>query len=339
MAPLALKNLPLKDEWFHGAVSLERKPEGIKPWRIPYADYELFPPDGIGTKAEICAGVRLRFNTDSSVICVGFTPLADEATLDCLCDGLLQVRLKLSRGSMEARFQGLQRGPKIVEVYLPQNVGMTITHLSVEADAFCLTEPDLRPKWVAYGSSITQCVAAEGPSSTWPAIAARECGFQLTCLGFSGNCHLEPSVGRMIADLPADFISLCVGINVYGAASLSPRTFKPALIGLISTIRDQHPDTPLLIISPVYGTDRETHENSLDFTLTAMREEIRDTVGMFRRRGDGRIYYGHGLDWFGESDKEHLPDGLHPDGEGYRTMGERFKGRMLSVLDQSVNRE
>ncbi|WP_232729845.1 SGNH/GDSL hydrolase family protein [Paenibacillus phocaensis] len=339
MGPLQLKDLPLNDEWFHGAVSLERNSEGIKPWRIPYADYELFPPDGIGTKAEICAGVRLRFNTDSSVICLGFTPLEDDATLDCLCEGRLQVRLKLSRGAVEARFQGIPRGPQIVEVYLPQNVGMTITRLSVEADAACLAAPDLRPKWVAYGSSITQCVAAEGPSSTWPAIAARECGFQITNLGFSGNCHLEPSVGRMIAGLPADLISLCVGINVYGAASLSPRTFKPALIGLIAAIRDRHPDTPLLVISPIYATDRETNENPLGFTLTAMREEIRETVKMFRRRGDKRIYYGHGLDWFGESDKEHLSDGLHPDGEGYRLMGERFKGRMLSLLEPRENRE
>ncbi|MNM90887.1 hypothetical protein D3C76_46240 [compost metagenome] len=337
MSPLTLHDLPLEEYWFHGAVTLERQPEGIKPWRIPYEDYELFPPDGIGMKAEICAGVRIRFNTDSSVIGVGFTPLAEEATLDCLCDGELQARLKLPPGATEARFQGLKRERKIVEIYLPQNVGMTVTRLSVEVDAVCEHAADLRPKWVAYGSSITQCVAAEGPSSTWPVIAARECDFQLTCLGFSGNCHLEPRVGRMIANLPADFISLCVGINVYGAASLSPRSFKPALIGLIEFIRDQHPDTPLLVISPIYAADRETNENALGFTLTAMREEIRETVGLFQRRGDSRIYYGHGLNWFGASDQEWLSDGLHPNAEGYQLMGERFKERMLSVLDPSIS--
>lgn len=337
MSPMTFQDLPLEEYWFHGAVSLERQPEGIKPWRIPYADYEMYPPDGIGTKAEICAGVRIRLNTDSSGIGAGFTPLAEEATLDCLCDGQLQARLKLAQGTTEANFLGLHRGRKTVEIYLPQNVGMTVTRLSVEADAVCESAPDLRPKWVAYGSSITQCVAADGPSSTWPVIAARECGFHLTCLGFSGNCHLEPRVGRMIADLPADFISLCVGINVYGAASLSPRTFKPALIGLIDSIRVQHPDTPLLVISPIYATDRETNENSLGFTLTTMREEIRETVSLFRRRGDCRIYYGHGLDWFGESDQERLSDGLHPDAEGYRLMGERFKERMLGLLDQRIS--
>ncbi|MGG6310202.1 SGNH/GDSL hydrolase family protein [Paenibacillus macerans] len=328
-----LTEIPLDEAWFHGAVSLERKPEGIKPWRIPYADYELFPPDGIGTKGEICAGIRLRVNTDSSAICVRFAPLTEEATLDCLCNGRLHAAITLSAGATEAVFQGLAGSRKLVEIYLPQNAGMTVAGISVEEAAVCIPEPDLRPKWVAYGSSITQCVAAEGPSSTWPAIAARECGFHLTCLGFSGNCHLEPRVARMIADLPADFISLCVGINVYGAASLSPRTFQPALIGMIDTIRDQHPDTPLLVISPIYATDRETNENPLGFTLMAMREEIRQTVELFRRRGDGRIYYGNGLDWFGEADKERLSDGLHPDAEGYRLLGERFKKRMLSIFN------
>ncbi|MDU4697527.1 MAG: SGNH/GDSL hydrolase family protein [Paenibacillus sp.] len=336
MDPLTITDLPLDEKWFHGAVSLQRRPEGIKPWRIPYEDYELFPPDGIGTKAEICAGVRIRLNTNSSVLGVGFTPLSEEATLDCRCDGQLQARLKLAQGATEAHFLGLPQGGKTVEIYLPQNVGMTITRIGVEADALWEPAPDLRPRWVAYGSSITQCVAADGPSSTWPAIAARECDFQLTCLGFSGNCHLEPRVGRMIAGLSADFISLCVGINVYGAASLSPRTFKPAIIGLIDSIRDQHPDTPLLVISPIYATDRETNENGLGFTLTAMREEIRETVEVFRRRGDSRIYHGHGLDWFGEADKARLSDGLHPDAEGYKLMGERFKERMLGIIEQNI---
>lgn len=76
-----MKSLPLTDECFHGAVSLEHREEVIKPWRIPYRDYELYPPDGIDGKAEICSGIRLRLATGSRTLALSFSPLAEVAAL------------------------------------------------------------------------------------------------------------------------------------------------------------------------------------------------------------------------------------------------------------------
>ncbi|MCY9670461.1 hypothetical protein M5X11_37140 [Paenibacillus alginolyticus] len=174
--------------------------------------------------------------------------------------------------------------------------------------------PASQPRWVTYGSSITQCVGAHSPSRTWPAL---------------GNYHLESMVARLIRDLPSDFISLCVGINVYGAASLSPRTFKPALIGMLETIRDKHEHTPLLVISPIYATHRETNENALGFTLPMMREDVRQTVEMLKARGDHHIYYLDGLELFSENDASHLPEHLHPDADGYEIIAARFMEKII----------
>ncbi|WP_438495795.1 hypothetical protein [Paenibacillus sp. IHBB 3054] len=135
--------------------------------------------------------------------------------------------------------------------------------------------------------------------------------------------------GRLIASLPADLITLCVGVNVYGAATLSPRVFAPALIGMLLSIRERHPLTQLFVISPIYGSERETEPNKLGFTLLMMREEIARTVEVFRARGDSRMHYRDGLSWFGESDSVRLPDGLHPDAEGYELLGARFAERIL----------
>lgn len=327
-----MKKLPITDDLFAGAVSLEHREGGIKPWRIPYRDFELYPPNGIEGKAAICAGVRLRLRTDSSLVAVVFAPLEEAAHIDCLQNGSLHAAVELRQGDTEAFFAGLPGGMKDLEIYLPQNVGVTVTGILLEEAAAWTVFPDSRPKWVTYGSSITQCVAARSPSRTWPAIAANELGYNLTCLGFSGNCHLEPMVARLIRDLPADFISLCVGINVYGAATLSPRTFKPALIGMLETIREKHSSTPLLVISPIFAPDRETNENKLGLTLTAMREDIQQTVRLFQERGDAHLYYFDGLDWFGAADAQYLPDGLHPEATGYEIMGARFTEQVKRLV-------
>ncbi len=325
-----MKSLLLTEDWFFGAVSLEHTEVGIKPWRIPYQDYGLFPPGGIEGKAAICAGIRLRLRSDSEIIALSFTPLEDAARIDCVVGEQL-YSVDLVQGMTEAVFRDLPAGMKEITVYLPQNIGMTITRLQISAHAEAAYLPDLRPKWVTYGSSITQCVAASSPSRTWPAIAAEAGGYNLTCLGYSGNCHLEPMVARLIRDLPADVITLCVGINVYGAATLSPRVFKAALIGMLETIRDKHTSTPIVVISPIYGTERETVENVLGFTLPMMREDISQTVELLQQRGDHHIFYRNGLDWFDDLDQNQLSDGLHPDAAGYELLGSRFMERIMVV--------
>ncbi|NQX49662.1 GDSL family lipase [Paenibacillus tritici] len=327
-----MKSLPLTDEWFHGAVSLEHRGEGIKPWRIPYRDYELYPPDGIGGKAEICSGIRLRLATGSKALALSFSPLAEAAALDCLSGGVLHQTLRLAAGGTEALFTGLPPGRKELDIYLPQNTGMTLSGLQIEAEAAAEPLPDQRPRWITYGSSITQCVAASSPSRTWPVIAAGKCGYHLTNLGFSGNCLMEPMAGRLIRDLPAELITLCVGVNIYGAAASSPRMFKPLLIGMLETIREKHKETPLAVISPIYGTERETEENKLGFTLPLMRRQIAETVKLLHQRGDRHLHYLDGLEWFGPEDGHLLTDGLHPGAEGYELLGSRFGGRLKAAL-------
>jgi hypothetical protein len=77
----------------------------------------------------------------------------------------------------------------------------------------------------------------------------RRRGLHLTSLGFGGQCHLDAMMGRVIADLPADYITLKLGINTIGG-SHSARTYPAAIVGLVQIIRDKHPDTPMALVSP-----------------------------------------------------------------------------------------
>ena len=128
----------------------------------------------------------------------------------------------------------------------------------------------------------------------------------------------------MIRDLPADFISMKVGINIYGSSSLSIRTFRSSVIGFIEILREKHIDTPLAVISPIYSPDREVVLNSGELSLQIMRNEIQEAVSKIQSYGDTNIHYIDGLSIFGEQYAHMLPDGLHPNAEGYKVMAENF---------------
>ncbi|WP_240420791.1 SGNH/GDSL hydrolase family protein [Paenibacillus periandrae] len=217
---------------------------------------------------------------------------------------------------------------KRVEIYFSQKAAVIVKALQIDDGASAAPLQNNQPRWVTYGSSITQCSAAESPAQTWPAIVARNKGWDLTCMGFGGQCHLEPMVARVIRDLPADVISMCLGINVMGRNSLNIRTFRSAIIGMVSIIREKHVNTPLFLISPIYCPHRETDENLVGMNLITMREEIQEAVNILISYGDSNLIYVDGLDIFGEAFADKLPDHLHPNAEGYKIMADHIRGKL-----------
>jgi hypothetical protein len=64
-------------------------------------------------------------------------------------------------------------------------------------------------------------------------------------------------------------ISLKVGVNIAGGASLSYRTSGPALHGFLDTVRDGHERTPILVISPIICPVLEDRSGRSSSTRTA----------------------------------------------------------------------
>lgn len=326
-----------------GAVGLRHGKGYVRPWRLPPDDIELHHPM-LAFMASMPAGVRLRFGTDASVISLDVDHVRIEPPLpdsprpryDLTIDGELVATRAAVEDQTTVVFEDVPAGDKVVEVWLPMTPGVRLRGLAVDDGAEVRPAPDDRRRWVTYGSSITHCGEAHSPARTWPATAARALDVHLTCLGFAGMCHLDPLVARVIADLPADRITLKLGINVHNMASLKERTFAPAVHGFLATIRDRHPETPITVISPILSPEREDSADSLvvmptetftlrgDLTLRQMREILESVVDVRRRRGDLALDYLDGRELFGEADLDHLPDGLHPDGDGYELIGNRF---------------
>ena len=318
---------------WQGAISFNDTAHWRMPWRIPYEQLTLFPPDALRERAAMPAGVRISCHTDSEFIAGQIEPCVateeDSISIDLYCDGEFCGSVPLE-GQRGFSFDGLPSGEKLLELWLPQHTEFRLRGLEVSDGASVRPYEDTRPKWVTYGSSITHCRAAASPSFTWPAIAAREHGLNLTCLGYGGNCHLEPMVARMIRELPADFLSMKVGINIYGSESLSPRTFQSAIIGFVNIVREKRPDTPFVVISSIFSPGREMTANAVGFTLADMRQETAEAVQAMKDRGDANLHYINGLELFGPDLAHMLPDDLHPDAEGYKIMGRNFVDKVAS---------
>ena len=105
--------------------------------------------------------------------------------------------------------------------------------------------------WLHHGSSISHGSNAESPSTTWPALAASAGGVELVNLGFGGSALLDPFTARTMRDTPADLISVKIGINLVNTDLMRLRAFAPAVHGFLDTIREGHPTTPLLVVSPL----------------------------------------------------------------------------------------
>lgn len=306
---------------WQGEISLEQTPAYTMPWRLPITDLPLFAPTLV-ERAAMPAGVRVAFRSDSQRLTGHILPPVEATQVDICCDGQLVATIPLTDVD---RFQAdLPTGEKLVELWLPQYGAFRLTGLELDDGASLMPYMDPRPRWITYGSSITHCRTAQSPIYTWPAIVARERDYNLTCLGYGGNCHLDPLVACMIRDHPADLISMCVGINIYGGSSLGERTFRWNLLAFARIIREKHPQTPMIIMSPIYSPPRENTPNDVGLTLARMRFEVQEAVRLLQAQGDERVYYVNGLDIFGADLAHLLPDDLHPNADGYKAMGRNF---------------
>jgi hypothetical protein len=371
-----LISTPLTAEIVRGALELEQTPRGVLPHRLPawareYADGQLAMAEAQPS------GVRLAFRSRATYIrvetvptkqvYVGAPPRPDgvyelvvdgRATAQATATGGDLLTIDLATGTADVlpgapavlEFGGLSDDDKEVEVWLPWNERTELVALWTDAPV----EPPPhrgRPRWVHHGSSISHGSNAGGPTSTWPALAASLGGVDLVNLGFGGSALLDPFVARVIRDTSADLISLKLGINVVNTDLMRLRAFVPAFHGFLDTIREGHPHTPLLVVSPIAcpihedtpgpsemdaaslatgqlrfraaGDPAEAATGKL--TLQVIREELERIVKL-RAADDPQLGYLDGLELYGASDTAEwpLPDNLHPDATTQRRIGERF---------------
>ena len=350
---------------FAGAAAIDTT-EGVRPLRMPL-DQVRRSPEGLALMAEFTSGVRLRIVTaaDRLRLTAVFTryvmahldsPTSRAEVLaeigGVIVDGgvadptALVFERKdgpLERGpGVESTLEldlGPTTGPREVVLWLPTDAGVRILSLEATASVSAAPAPAL-PRWVHHGSSISHGGDAADARSTWPAQAARALGLNGTNLGFGGNAMIDPPTARTIARLDADLVTLSFGINIVTGDAMRHRVFVPALHGFLDTVRDAHPDVPIVVISAIScpgfedlpgprrideqgrltGTPRPGDAGAL--SLSDTREAISEVLAA--RTDDPLLFAMDGRELLGPDDVHHLYDGLHPDPAGYDLMARRF---------------
>lgn len=336
---------------WEGAISLERGDGYVKPWRIPFEQRLLFGKTAVDdmmlSRAGMPAGVRLAFRSDTTSIEGSIAAIVPNefnvaetfaAKLDVACDGELFSTFDLAAGT-SFRIGGLPQRPKLVELWLPEYREFRLRTLRFDAGATIEPHRDTRRRWLVYGSSYTQSRGAASPWFAWPAVAARVHDLHHMNLAYGGQCHLDAMVARLLGSYPADLLSMEVGVNIHGGATLDARAMRAALIGFVSILRERHPDTPLAIMSALYAWERETQRNAVKLTLADTRLIVEEAVEALRANGDRAVHYFNGLDFLGEPEKSLIEDHVHPNAEGYKVLGAKFAEKVIAALLPSGGKE
>lgn len=368
---------PISRNFIHGAVEVEQTPAGLLPHRLPGWARAEHDDAQLAMAESQPSGVRLVFETRATALELlavatkrvysGMPPRPD-GVYELLVDGRLFHRATIHAGSLmkidpssgsttfhpgtaqPMFFNGLPAGLKRIEIWLPHDEMSELVALYSDA-ALVPIAASVKRRWVHHGSSISQGSNTAHPTGTWPAVAATRAGVNLLNLGFGGSALLDPLVARTIRDLPADLISIKIGINLVNRDLLRLRTLGPAVHGFLDTIRDGHSNVPLVVVSPIFcpihenvpgptmfdttalmegrvqfqaaGGADEVRQGKL--TLSVIREQLRAIVEE-RKQRDPHLHYVDGCALYGPGDQLRLPlpDNLHPDEATHRLIGERF---------------
>jgi hypothetical protein len=371
-----LISTPITMALVRGVAELEPTDAGLQPHRLPAWARAQCPDPQLAEAESKPSGVRLALRTRATVLeldslrtvlsYVGLAPRPD-GVYDLLIDGVhagsasvsggVVIRIDLAAGTSQVqpgapgtiRFAGLPERDKDVEIWLPHN---EITRLvALRSDAPLEPVPDRgRRVWLHHGSSISHGSNAASGSTIWPALVAVGAGVELINLGMGGSALIDPFTARTMRDTPADLISVKLGINVVNADLMRLRAFGPAVHGFLDTIREGHPDTPLLVVSPIHcpihegtpgpaamdistgsplfhATGDPAEVKSGKLTLNVIRAELARIVAQ-RAASDPNLHYLDGRKLYGPADFDELPlpDHLHPDAATHRRIGERFAG-------------
>ncbi|MEU6891369.1 GDSL-type esterase/lipase family protein [Streptomyces sp. NPDC046557] len=368
---------PVGPHVLRGTLELERTAHGLLPHRLPARARRQCPDPYLAMVESQPSGVRLAFRTRATAVELDVlptkvvyrnAPTTPDGLYELVVDGLVTARAVAVGGNVRTvdmttgaavtepgpvatvRFAGLADGEKDIEIWLPQAEVTELVALRTDAPVTAAADRDRRV-WLHHGSSISHGSRDSGPTGTWPAVAARAGGVELINLGFGGNALLDPFTARAMRDVPADLISVKIGINLVNTDLMRLRAFGPAVHGFLDTLREGHPSAPLLVVSPILCPIQEDTPGPLapefedgrlrfratgdpaeraagKLTLAVIREELA-RITASRAAEDPHLYYLDGRELYGEPDLagSPLPDGLHPDAAGHRRIGERFAER------------
>lgn len=294
--------------------------------RVPYP--RALPRDRIRLPgdtwlvAQVPVGVRVEVSGDARAVDIAYETATDElgyrgdgagVTFSAWSGGVRIAEERAVLGAGTVRLP-LGDGERTV-VHLPE--GMRPTVVRVEGVDGRIEPPPPQPRWVVYGDSVVEGWVASEPALAWPAVVGREQGLDHVNLGYAGAARGEVASAEQVAGLDADVFAVCYGTNCWTRTPHSVGLVREGITAFLDILRDAHPGTPVVVVSPVLRPDAEETPNRLGVTLADIRGAMEEVVERRVDAGDARLALVRGRDLVAA---DQLGDGIHPDDAGHRAM-------------------
>ncbi len=214
-------------------------------------------------------------------------------------------------------------------LYLPLYNSVEWMEIGVHQETYFEVLPLRREKpVVVYGTSIAQGGCASRPGMAWSSILSQNLDRPLINLAFSGNGRLEKEVVKFISEIDAKIFVIDCLPNM-GRFSLD-ETYN-RLMATVTTLREKHPDTPILLAEHAGYADGVLNNKRLE-TYTSLNNTLQKAYADLLQKGIPYLYYlsrdemGLGMDFF--------VDGTHPTDLGMMQYAVAYEKATREILNE-----
>ncbi|MBO5439222.1 MAG: SGNH/GDSL hydrolase family protein [Clostridia bacterium] len=249
--------------------------------------------------AKFTGGIRLEFKTDSENISFDYIASCSHEranTVDLYIENKLHSVYKIEEKLKGSVHFSLPEGEKLVTIYFPNESILKIKGFTL--DGGYKSVKDKRPKLLIIGDSITQGAGPEIASVSYVNILSREYKYNVLDQGIGGYRY-EPCDLMLNEEFKPDRIMIALGTNYYDA--VDTYDYKKAVCDFYERLNQLYPNTPKLVMTPLYRT-RELDMERFMWCINTIKAECAKY---------DNIIVADGLSLM-PNDPVSLSDGVHP---------------------------
>lgn len=245
------------------------------------------------------AGIAIAFRTSAKHVEVEYkitSNVRDYAYWDILVDGVLVKTENLCKESDVVTLEIPGNGERTVEIYLPHLARVWFRKIKPDAEATPLAEK--KNCWLFLGDSITQGMASQHPSLTYPVLAARQLGCDFINMGVCGAKFFAGDIDAR--HRTPDLITIAFGCNDWKQAE-DEATFRESAREYIARVVEQYECKNICGILPIWRSDDDCVYGGM--TFERMYEVLREEYGKYPYIHviEGVKLMPHLVDFYGEN--------------------------------------
>lgn len=283
------------------------------------------------------AGLALAFATDSKYIYANIDYLKRNRDINAPDISTSGVSLYIKASDGVWRYAGcntprpadsdifelvsnMKDGEKECLLYLPMFSIVDSINIGVEPGAYVRPiENPFRRRIVFHGSSFTHGASISHPAMSYVMQFERNTGLHTPVLGMGGNALLQQPCANVLADTEADaFVFDCF-------SNPNAQQVEERLEPFIATIREKHPDTPMIFMQTIRRENRNF--DTLIDRSECERIEMAEKKMKEVMAKDSNIYFIHPTAGEGTT-----CDGTHPSDLGYYLWEQSIREPILEIL-------